>query len=156
MRLHICAVGRIRSGPERELINDYVGRFDRTARPLSLGPLSEREVDTRKAVSTEAEGAALLSYVPEGAHVVALDERGRQFTSPEFASLLEARRDAGAQDLVFVIGGADGLSRSVRNRADASLSLGRMVWPHMLARAMLSEQLFRAAGILAGTPYHRA
>lgn len=156
MRLHICAVGRIRSGPERDLIDDYLGRFDRIGRPLSLGPLSEHEVDTRKAASTEAEGAALLKALPGGAHVVALDEHGRQFTSPDLATFIEARRDDGLQDLVFVIGGADGLSRSVRDRADASLSLGRMVWPHMLARAMLSEQLFRAAGILAGTPYHRA
>lgn len=112
-------------------------------------------MDTRKAASTEAEGAALLRPIPDGAHVVALDERGRQFTSPDLASFLGSRRDAGLQDLVFVIGGADGLSPSVRDRADASLSLGRMVWPHMLARVMLSEQLFRAAGILAGTPYHR-
>ena len=156
MRLHICAVGRIRSGPERDLIDDYAGRFDRIGRPLSLGPLSEHEVDIRKAASTEAEGAALLKTVPGGAHVVALDERGRQFTSPDLAAFLQARRDIGVQDLVFALGGADGLPRSVRNRADASLSLGCMVWPHMLARVMLSEQLFRAAGILAGTPYHRA
>ena len=156
MRLHICAVGRIRSGPERDLIDDYAGRFDRIGRRLSLGPLSEHEVDTRKAALTEAEGAGLLKALPGGAHVVALEERGRQFTSPDLAGFIEARRDDGLQDLAFVIGGADGLSRSVRERADASLSLGRMVWPHMLARVMLSEQLFRAAGILAGTPYHRA
>lgn len=156
MRLHICAVGRIRAGPERDLIDDYVSRFDRIGRALSLGPLSEQEVDTRKAASAEAEGAALLKAIPGGAHVVALDERGRQFTSPDLAHFMAARRDGGLQDLVFVIGGAAGLSRSVLGRADASLSLGVMVWPHMLARVMLSEQLFRAAGILAGTPYHRA
>lgn len=156
MRLHICAVGRIRSGPERDLIDDYVSRFDRTGRVLSLGPLSEHEIDTRKAASTVAEGAALLKVVPDGAHVVALDERGRQFTSPDLARFIEARRDGGLQDLAFLIGGADGLSRPVRDRADASLSLGCMVWPHMLARVMLSEQIFRAAGIIAGTPYHRA
>lgn len=149
-------MGRIRSGPERDLIADYVSRFDRIGRALSLGPLSEHEVDTRKATSPEAEGAALLRLVPDGAHVMALDERGRQSTSPDFAGFLQARRDSGVQDLVFAVGGAHGLSRSVRNRADASLSFGCMVWPHMLARVMLSEQLFRAAGIMAGTPYHRA
>ncbi|MGR3540647.1 MAG: 23S rRNA (pseudouridine(1915)-N(3))-methyltransferase RlmH, partial [Hasllibacter sp.] len=94
--------------------------------------------------------------VPGGAAIVALDERGRAMTSPDFAGWLARARDDGARDCAFLIGGADGLDPPLRDRADLVLSFGPMVWPHMLARAMLAEQLYRATQILAGTPYHRA
>lgn len=156
MKLRICAVGRIRSGPERALIDDYVTRFDRAGRPLSLGPLEEAEVETRKTSGQDAEAEALSRAVPQGALIVTLDERGRQLTSPDFAELLARWRDEGRPEAAFLIGGADGLSRDLRARADASISFGGMVWPHMLARVMLAEQLYRAASILGGSPYHRA
>ncbi|SPJ23096.1 23S rRNA (pseudouridine(1915)-N(3))-methyltransferase RlmH [Palleronia abyssalis] len=156
MRLRICAVGRLRSGPERALIDDYTTRFNRTGRALSLGPLEEVEVETRKVSGPEAEGEVLLKSVPGGAVLVTLDERGREMTSPDFADTLAAWRDEGRPDLCFVIGGADGLAPALRDQADASIRFGRMVWPHMLARVMLTEQLYRAASILAGSPYHRA
>lgn len=156
MRLHICAVGRLRAGPERALIDDYLKRFDRTGRPLGLGPVSVHEVEDRKGGGMEAEADLLGRAVPSGACLVALDERGRQMSSPEFAGLIARTRDAGRQDMAFAIGGADGLAPGFRDRADALLSFGPMVWPHMLARAMLAEQLYRAASILAGAPYHRA
>jgi 23S rRNA (pseudouridine1915-N3)-methyltransferase len=88
--------------------------------------------------------------------LVTLDERGRVLSSPEFADQLAKWRDGGRQDVSFVIGGADGIAPSFRARADFSISFGRMVWPHMLVRVMLAEQLYRAASILAGAPYHRA
>lgn len=156
MRVRICAVGRLRSGPERALIDDYVQRFDRVGRGLSLGPIAETEIDGRKAVTSDAEGTMLLKSVADGATLCALDERGRQMSSPDLAAYLERIRDAGAQDLAFVLGGADGLSDEVRAAADRTMSLGHMVWPHALARVMLAEQLYRAASILAGSPYHRA
>jgi 23S rRNA (pseudouridine1915-N3)-methyltransferase len=156
MRVQVCAVGRMRPGPERALVEDYLTRFDRTGRPLGLGPAAVTEVDDRKGGGMAAEAPLLLRAVPAGAEVVALDERGRTLSSPEFAALIAAARDRGRPTLCFLIGGADGLDPSVRNRADTLLSLGPMVWPHMLVRVMLTEQLYRAATILAGSPYHRA
>ncbi len=148
-------MGRIRSGPERDLIDRYVDRFDRTGRPLSLGPLAEIEVETRKLSGTAAEAEALLRQVPEGALLVALDERGRALSSTGLAEQLGRWRDAGRGEVAFVIGAAEGLDPGLRQRADLSLSFGPMVWPHFLVRAMLAEQLYRAASILAGSPYHR-
>ncbi|TVS04674.1 MAG: 23S rRNA (pseudouridine(1915)-N(3))-methyltransferase RlmH [Rhodobacteraceae bacterium] len=156
MRLHICAVGRIRSGPERALIDDYLSRFEKTGRTHGLGAIREHEVDERKADSQAAEGQALLRAVPEGASLLALDERGRQMSSPEFARFLAQMRDRGLRDMACLIGGADGLSTEVTGRAERMLSFGQMVWPHRLVRVMLAEQIYRAATIMAGSPYHRA
>ncbi|MGR3452788.1 23S rRNA (pseudouridine(1915)-N(3))-methyltransferase RlmH [Pseudooceanicola sp.] len=155
MRVHICAVGRLRAGPERALINDYLSRFDRTGRALGLGPVELREVEDRKGGGMAAEAALLERAIPDRAVVVALDERGTAMSSPDFAQALARQRDDGAQDLALLIGGADGLAKELRARATLRLSFGRMVWPHMLARVMLAEQLYRAATILAGSPYHR-
>ncbi|MDZ7711139.1 MAG: 23S rRNA (pseudouridine(1915)-N(3))-methyltransferase RlmH [Roseovarius sp.] len=155
MRVHLCAVGRLRTGPERALIDDYTTRFDRTGRGLGLGPLTLHEVEDRKGGGMAAEAVLLERAIPQGAVVVALDERGKLMSSPDFADRLAGWRDTGSGDLAFVIGGADGIAPGLRARADLSLSFGRMVWPHMLARVMLAEQLYRAASILAGSPYHR-
>ncbi|EPX86950.1 23S rRNA (pseudouridine(1915)-N(3))-methyltransferase RlmH [Salipiger mucosus] len=156
MKLHLCVVGRLRAGPERDLIDDYLTRFDRTGRGLGLGPASVHEVEDRKGGGMAAEAALLRRAIPAGAAVCALDERGRQTSSPDFAVRLGRMRDEGVSDLAFVIGGADGIEPALRDSADMALSFGAMVWPHMLARVMLSEQIYRAAAILAGTPYHRA
>ena len=155
MRVHVCAVGRLRSGPERDLVDDYTQRFDRTGRALSLGPLAMHEVEDKKNLGMTAEAELLARAIPAGARIVTLDERGRMMTSPEFAAFLARWRDEGCQDLAFVIGGADGIDPDLRARAEASVSFGAMVWPHILVRAMLAEQLYRAASILAGLPYHR-
>ena len=155
MRIHVCAVGRLRGGPEKTLIDDYVTRFDRTGRSLSLGPMRLVEVEDRKGGGISAEAALLRGATPKGALVCALDERGATMSSPDFAKLLGKWRDAGRSDVAFLIGGADGLSPEMRTEADQLLSFGKMVWPHMLVRVMLSEQLYRAASILAGSPYHR-
>ncbi|MFT4151572.1 MAG: 23S rRNA (pseudouridine(1915)-N(3))-methyltransferase RlmH [Paracoccaceae bacterium] len=155
MRVHLCAVGRLRSGAERDLVDDYTQRFDRTGRALSLGPLTEHEVEDRRGGGMAAEGELLSRAVPAGALLAVLDERGRVLSSPEFAEHLVRWRDGGRQDVAFVIGGADGIAPALRDRADFALSFGRMVWPHMLVRVMLAEQLYRAASILSGAPYHR-
>ncbi len=156
MRVHICAVGRLRGGLERALIDDYLDRFAKAGRSLSLGPANVIEVEDKKGGGKEAEAALLQRAIPKGALVCTLDERGKTMTSPGFAEMLAGWRDQGRQDLAFVIGGADGIAADLQARADSSLSFGRMVWPHMLARVMLSEQLYRASTILAGTPYHRS
>ncbi len=156
MRVHLCAVGRMRAGPERQLVDDYMTRFDRSGRALGLGPLSEHEVEDKRGGGMEAEAELLTRAVPGGALLAVLDERGRVLSSPDFADQLAKWRDAGRQDVAFVIGGADGIAPDLRNRADFALSFGAMVWPHMLVRVMLAEQLYRAATILGGGPYHRA
>lgn len=155
MRLHLCAVGRLRAGPERDLVDDYLQRLDRTGKPLGLGPVAEHEVEDKKGGGMATEATLLARAIPDGAALCILDERGRTLSSPEFAQTLAVWRDSGRQDAAFVIGGADGLDPSLRARADLSISFGRMVWPHMLVRVMLAEQLYRAATILAGSPYHR-
>ena len=103
-----------------------------------------------------AEAELLSAAIPKGAVLVTLDERGQLISSPKFAQKIANWRDQGTRELVFVIGGADGIDPDLRDRADFSLSLGQMVWPHMLARVMLAEQIYRATTILAGSPYHRS
>ncbi|NIY73190.1 23S rRNA (pseudouridine(1915)-N(3))-methyltransferase RlmH [Marivivens donghaensis] len=156
MRVHIVAVGRLRAGPERDLIDDYLKRFDRTGRALALGPANVIEVEDKKNAGMAAEAALIEKAIPNGALVCIMDERGKLMTSPDFADTIGNWRDTGRQDVAFVIGGADGIDPAFRARADAALSFGKMVWPHMLVRVMLTEQLYRAASILSGSPYHRA
>lgn len=155
MRVQICAVGRLRAGPEFDLIKDYAQRFDRSGRSLGLGPLAITEVEDKKGGGMAAEAKLLRSAIPKGAAICTMDERGKLMSSPEFSNKLASLRDTGVSDLAFIIGGADGIAKDLRTDADMSLSFGKMVWPHMLARVMLTEQLYRAASILAGAPYHR-
>ncbi|MEM1004500.1 MAG: 23S rRNA (pseudouridine(1915)-N(3))-methyltransferase RlmH [Pseudomonadota bacterium] len=155
MRISIIAVGRLRAGPEKTLLDDYLTRFDRTGRGLGLGPARVVEVEDRKNAGMGAEATLLRKAMPKGAVICTLDERGRVMSSPEFAQKLGNWRDAGRQDLALMIGGADGIDPALRSKADFSISFGSMVWPHMLVRVMLAEQLYRAANILSGGPYHR-
>lgn len=156
MRLTLCVVGRLRNGPEKDLFSDYIDRFEKTGRGMGLGPVEVVEVEDRKGGGMQAEAELLLRAIPKGAILLAMDERGKTMTSPQFARQIAKWRDEGAQSLAIVIGGADGLAPDLREQADMSLSFGKMVWPHMLARVMLAEQLYRAASILGGSPYHRA
>lgn len=156
MRVQICAVGRLRAGPEKSLTDDYLKRFSRTGRSLGLGPATVVEVDDRKGGGMAGEAELLRRAIPRGALICTLDERGTVMGSPDFAEKLANWRDAGRGDVALVIGGADGIDPALRAEAGYSLSFGRMVWPHMLVRVMLAEQLYRAATILAGSPYHRS
>ena len=151
----MIAVGRQKSGPEATLVADYQSRFDAAGRGLGLGPLSIIEVEDKKRRGAAAEGALLLDAAPNGACLVALDERGKMPDSRAFAAFLADQRDQGRRDMAFLIGGADGHQAELRAQCDRLISFGPMVWPHMLARVMLAEQLYRAASILAGSPYHR-
>ena len=154
MRITLLAVGRLRKSPELALIDDYLDRFAKTGRGLGLPPVQILEVEDKRGGGMSAEAPLIDRAIPAGAYVVMMDERGEQPTSPDFAARIGGLRDQG-RDICFVIGGADGLDPSLRARADWQISLGRMVWPHMLVRVMLAEQLYRAATILAGSPYHR-
>ncbi len=155
MKLSLIVVGRMRNGPERQLLDDYLTRFERTGRGLGFGPVSVIEVEDKKNTGTRGEAVLLRNAIPKAAVLVALDERGKVISSPEFSQKLAGWRDQGQGHVAFVIGGADGIDAGLRNDADMLLSLGKMVWPHMLVRVMLGEQLYRAASILAGAPYHR-
>lgn len=155
MRITIAAVGRLKRGPELMLLNDYTDRASLAGRSMALGPVTVTEIDERKARDRSQQGAALLATVPDGAFAIALDERGETVTSPGFAKMLAELRDRGTKETLFLIGGADGHDESLRNRAGGAISLGAMVWPHMLVRVMLAEQLYRAISILGGSPYHR-
>ncbi|MGB0958683.1 MAG: 23S rRNA (pseudouridine(1915)-N(3))-methyltransferase RlmH [Halocynthiibacter sp.] len=155
MKFQISAVGRLRKGPEKDLIDDYTARFDKTGRQLGLGPLTLQEVEDKKGIGQSAEAALLENSIPTGALICSLDERGKLMSSPDFAHEIEKWRDTGRGAVCFIIGGADGIAPELRAKADFSLSFGKMVWPHMLARVMLTEQLYRAASILARSPYHR-
>ncbi len=160
MRMVIAAVGKARRTPEQSLVETYRARFDGLGKGLGLKPLDLIEIDDRRAGSVaEAkarEGEKLLAAVPDGAVIVALDETGDQLSSADLAQDLGRWRDSGAPAVAFLIGGADGLSPDCLKAARRTLSFGRATWPHMLVRAMLAEQLYRAATILAGHPYHRA
>lgn len=155
MKLRIAALGRLKSGPERDLIDDYVSRATATGRPVGLGPLSESEIDNRSLKSRADESRALAASLPSDARIVLLDERGKALKSRELAAKLQAWRDAGVPETVFCIGGADGHDRSLLPAPDMMLAFGPAVWPHKLVRVMLAEQLYRATSILAGSPYHR-
>lgn len=156
MRVHVLAVGRLRTGPERLLVDDYLDRFEKAGRSLGLTLGGVTEVEDRKSGGPTVEAPLLRKAMPTGATLWILDERGRQMSSPDFAARIADTRDGGSRDLAVMIGGADGLDPSLRAEANQAIAFGSMVWPHMLARVMLCEQLYRAATILSGGPYHRA
>lgn len=154
MRIDVAAVGRLRKSPEAAMVSDYLDRFARTGRGLGLPAITMHEVEDRRGGGMAAEAELLHRVIAPAAFRVILDERGEQPDSPQLAARLAQWRDS-ARDVCFVIGGADGLDPGLRARADWQISFGRMVWPHLLVRVMLAEQLYRAATILAGSPYHR-
>jgi len=153
MKLAILAIGKPGRGPEATLAADYADRAGLAGRALGLGPMELVDLEPRK--TGKAPEAELILRAAEGAHLIACDERGKTFSSRAFADHVAELRDRGERRLVFAIGGADGLDRSVLDTAASTLAFGPQTWPHALARAMLAEQLYRAVTILAGSPYHR-
>jgi 23S rRNA (pseudouridine1915-N3)-methyltransferase len=151
MRITVAAVGRGGADPGQALFDHYARRL--------LPPPTLREVTVKKALEgaklQKAEGELLLGALPAGATVVALDPIGKSLSSEAFAKKLGAWRDEGVADLAFLIGGADGFEDALRKKAHLLLSLGPMVWPHLLVRGLIAEQLYRAQCILSGHPYHR-
>lgn len=155
MKIHLCVVGRLRNRPEKELIDDYLHRFEKIGRSFGLGPVSISEVEDKKNGGMQNEAALLERLIPKGATIIVLDERGELISSPNFAKKIRSYVDNSISDLAIVIGGADGIAPELREKADYKMSFGKMVWPHLLVRVMIAEQLYRAASILAGNPYHR-
>ena len=155
MRMTLIAVGRAKPGPVRDLYDHYAERLGHSV----LGGLVLKEVEERRALPPaelkRREAELLFAARPKGARLIALDERGKTLASSNFAALLGRWRDEGVGDLAFAIGGAGGLDASVCEAAELTLALGPMTWPHLLTRALLAEQLYRAQSILTGHPYHR-
>jgi 23S rRNA (pseudouridine1915-N3)-methyltransferase len=159
MRIGILAVGRMKQGPERELVARYLDRAVAGGKALGLTGFSVTELTESRAgssASRKGEEAKLLSaQLPSAGLVVTLDERGKALGSEDLAGRLARWRDDGKPAVSFVIGGADGLDPGFVASADLSLSFSPLTWPHQLVRIMLAEQLYRATTILSGHPYHR-
>lgn len=160
MRLVVAAIGRLKDGAERALFEKYCERFEAAGRSLGFAPVSWLEFSESRAAAAakrcSEEGATLLKAAREAQFTIALDVRGKSLTSEAFAKTLAATRDDGAKAAAILIGGPDGLSPEALSAAQLKLSLGAMTLPHGLARIVLAEQLYRAATILSGHPYHRA
>ena len=159
MRLIVISIGRLKQGPERELADRYRDRFDDIGRKLGFRGLDVLEIPESRArdaatrISDEA--AAITALIPDKSVLVALDERGASVDSATFARNIGRWRDESVPACVFVIGGADGLSPDFRRKAKLGIAFGAATWPHQMVRVMLLEQIYRAATILAGHPYHR-
>lgn len=159
MHVTIHAIGRMKKGPEQELLYRYLDRFEKSGVGLGLQHQPLRELPESRAAETNArkddEAERLLQPIRPTDIVIAMDERGNALSSPDFAHKIGLWRDDGIGHLHFIVGGPDGLAKSVRQRAHFTLCFGAATWPHQIARIMLAEQLYRAASILAGHPYHR-
>jgi 23S rRNA (pseudouridine1915-N3)-methyltransferase len=159
MRIVVAAVGRLKQGPERDLAERYRKRAADVGRSIGLRGVEIIEIRESRAREIEKrmveESIALANMIPEASSTVVLDQRGDNLDSVTFASQIERWRDAGRPAAVFIVGGADGLSQTLYDRADLRLAFGPATWPHQLVRIMLLEQIYRAATLLAGHPYHR-
>jgi len=160
MRLVVISIGRLKQGPERELADRYRERFGDISRKLGFRGLEIHEIPESRArdaaTRISEEAAAISAAIPEKSVLVALDEHGDNIDSAGFARHLGRWRDEAAANTIFAIGGADGLSPDLRRRAKLCIAFGAATWPHQMVRVMLLEQIYRAATILAGHPYHRA
>lgn len=154
MHLTLLSVGKMRAGPELTLVETYVDRFRKSG--PSLGLRSLNLVEVASGGGKDAEGERILSALPAQSEVLRLDEHGKQWTSPKLAQDIARRRGQGVGHLTFMIGGAEGYSEAVIKACPQTLGLGAQTWPHRFVRFLIAEQLYRAASILAGTPYHKA
>ncbi|PYE88042.1 23S rRNA (pseudouridine(1915)-N(3))-methyltransferase RlmH [Phyllobacterium leguminum] len=160
MRITVFAVGRMKAGPERELADRYFDRFTKAGPSLGLDFSGVAEITESRAATADQrkqeEAARLFEALDGGgARLILLDERGKELSSENFAGHLGRMRDEGQRQLILAIGGPDGHDPRLRARADLVLSLSAMTWPHQIARILIAEQLYRAATILSGHPYHR-
>lgn len=152
MRIKILAFGKMGRGPEKTLLDDYTRRLP--------WPVEVTEFEIKKPAATadlrkKEEAEKLLAAIPDGSAVIVMDERGKDFSSRALSEKIDNLGLQGFNQLTFIIGGADGLDESVRQKANILLSFGKNTWPHLLLRVMLAEQIYRIWSIGAGHPYHR-
>jgi 23S rRNA (pseudouridine1915-N3)-methyltransferase len=159
MRVILLAVGRMKKGPETELVARYLKRAEQAGRQIGLRGVEVIEIKESRASDAGKrmieESIALANLIPDGAIAIMLDETGESFASAAFADHVRKWRDAGVPAAVFIIGGPDGLAQSLRDKAKLKLAFGAATWPHQMVRIMLLEQIYRAITILSGHPYHR-
>jgi 23S rRNA (pseudouridine1915-N3)-methyltransferase len=159
MRVLVLAVGRMKKGAEAEIADRYLKRAVQAGRAVGIRSIEIVEIRESRAQDAERrkleESIAIANLIPDDAAVVLLDERGEGIGSAAFADQIGRWRDGGQAAATFVIGGADGLAETLRDRARVTLNFGQATWPHQLVRIMLLEQLYRAVTILSGHPYHR-
>jgi 23S rRNA (pseudouridine1915-N3)-methyltransferase len=155
LRIQIATVGRLRDSPEAALALDYAQRAANQGRQIGFKAVDIVEVEAKPHGDARAEAGALFRATPDEARRILLDERGAEWSSRQLAEKLARWRDDGQSCATFWIGGADGVSQSVRDNADEKLAFGRQTWPHRLVRVMICEQIYRAMTILCSTPYHR-
>lgn len=160
MKIAVHAVGRMKTGPERELADRYFERFAKSGPAIGLEFSGVAEIAEGRAQNPNErrreEGQKLQAQLQPGTVLFLLDERGKNLSSDDFANRIGQLRDGGRKALVIAIGGADGHDQSIRDQAELMVSFGAATWPHQLVRVMLGEQLYRAATILSGHPYHRS
>lgn len=150
LKIDLIAVGKLKRGPLFELCEEYIKRIRWT---LSIYEVEAREKDG--AATQREEIKKLSKHIEDDAFVIVLDERGDGLRSLDFAKTIQKLQNTGEQYIQFIIGGADGLTDELKGRANLLLSFGQQTWPHLLARTMLLEQIYRAQQIIAGHPYHR-
>ncbi|MGI9515366.1 MAG: 23S rRNA (pseudouridine(1915)-N(3))-methyltransferase RlmH [Anderseniella sp.] len=159
MKLTIAAIGRIKAGPMAELVDTYAKRTRQAGRHAGITTLNVVDFpESRKSTSAARAGEEaelLANAAPSGSVLIVLDERGKPVSTADFAGIIRKELDSGTQDLVFAIGGPDGHAPEIRKKARYMVSFGHMTWPHMLARVLLAEQIYRVVTILVNHPYHR-
>ena len=151
MKLSLFVAGKARHGPEKELTERFVDRIQRSGQPVGLGPVVLKEYDPARFPPKGFNAAVECNLTA----VCVFDEKAQLLTSEGFANMLVNLRDQARRDCVFLIGGPDGIPPDWAGKADQQISLGRMTYPHMIARILLAEQIYRAISILLGEPYHR-
>ncbi len=160
MRLTVAAIGRLKSGPEFDLVSNYAARIRTAGRQLGISAFELQEFEAPRGASGATRQALESELIAKAAEKatrrIVLDETGKMVSSQDLAALLRRWQDQGAAEIAFLIGGADGHDAALAAKADLVIAFGRATFPHMLVRVMLVEQIYRAMTILAGHPYHRA
>ncbi len=155
MKISIIAVGRISNSFEAELVNRYIYRFNKLNKLIGLSLMQIIEVDDKKYKTKKQQAKKILEITKAETNIVIFDQIGKSISSENFTKYLTNQRDSGVKKLVFIIGGAFGLCRSLYKESNQIFSLGKMIWPHFLVRVMVTEQIYRSASIIVGNPYHK-
>lgn len=153
MKISIISIGKFENSPHKQVYETYIKRLKWKVELKELDLKNSQNFSVPKI--KEGEGALILKALKPSSKLIVLDEEGKQFSSVAFAKMISDFAVAGDSDLSFVIGGSDGLSEEVLQKSNLKISFGKMTFPHLMVRAILAEQLYRAQSIIAGHPYHR-
>ncbi len=155
MKLILLVCGKLKPGPETDLVQDYLNRARRQGRGLGISDVICKQVPVRASMPTEAIDRLAMESNATDCKRVVLDECGKNWSTRQFSSQINSWRESGVQEIVLMVGPADGWGIQTLDKADLVLSFGKMTWPHKLAQAMAAEQIYRAISLLSGSPYHR-